>query len=193
MVKPVLHVVIASTRPGRSGRAIGEWFRDRAVAEGAFDVELVDLAEVGLPFFDEPHHPRLKQYVNAHTKEWSATVERGDAFVFVTPEYNHSFNAVLKNALDYLHHEWRHKAAGFVSYGGVSGGTRAVIGLRLVVGTLKMVPVTEAVNIPFHPQVMSEDGQVRPNDVMTAAADAMLAELAKLTGALRAMRLAEAG
>jgi NAD(P)H-dependent FMN reductase len=193
MVKPVLHVVIASTRPGRSGRAIGEWFRDRAVAEGAFDVELVDLAEVGLPFFDEPHHPRLKQYVNAHTKEWSATVERGDAFVFVTPEYNHSFNAVLKNALDYLHHEWRHKAAGFVSYGGVSGGTRAVIGLRLVVGTLKMVPVTEAVNIPFHPQVMSEDGQVRPNDVMTAAADAMLAELARLTGALRAMRLAEAG
>jgi NAD(P)H-dependent FMN reductase len=193
MVKPVLHVVIASTRPGRSGRAIGEWFRDRAVAEGAFDVELVDLAEVGLPFFDEPHHPRLKQYVNAHTKEWSATVERGDAFVFVTPEYNHSFNAVLKNALDYLHHEWHHKAAGFVSYGGVSGGTRAVLGLRLVVSTLKMVPVAEAVNIPFHPQVMGEDGQVRPNDVMTGAADVMLAELAKLTGALRPMRLAEAG
>jgi NAD(P)H-dependent FMN reductase len=193
MVKPVLHVVIASTRPGRSGRAIGEWFRDRAVAGGDFDVELIDLAEVGLPFFDEPHHPRLKQYVNAHTKEWSATVERGDAFVFVTPEYNHSFNAVLKNALDYLHHEWHHKAAGFVSYGGVSGGTRAVLGLRLVVSTLKMVPVTEAVNIPFHPQMMGEDGQVRPNDVMTGAADAMLAELAKLTGALRPMRLAEAG
>jgi NAD(P)H-dependent FMN reductase len=193
MVKPVLHVVIASTRPGRSGRAIGEWFRDRAVAGGDFDVELIDLAEVALPFFDEPHHPRLKQYVNAHTKEWSATVERGDAFVFVTPEYNHSFNAVLKNALDYLHHEWHHKAVGFVSYGGVSGGTRAVAGLRLVVGTLKMVPVVEAVNIPFHPQVIGEDGQVRPNDVMTGAADVMLTELAKLTGALRPMRLAESG
>jgi NAD(P)H-dependent FMN reductase len=193
MVKPVLHVVIASTRPGRSGRAIGEWFRDRAVAGGDFDVELIDLAEVALPFFDEPHHPRLKQYVNAHTKEWSATVERGDAFVFVTPEYNHSFNAVLKNALDYLHHEWHHKAVGFVSYGGVSGGTRAVAGLRLVVGTLKMVPVVEAVNIPFHPEVIGEDGQVRPNDVMTGAADVMLTELAKLTGALRPMRLAESG
>jgi len=193
MVKPVLHVVIASTRPGRSGRAIGEWFRDRAVAAGDFDVELVDLADVALPFFDEPNHPRLKQYVNAHTKEWSATVERGDAFVFVTPEYNHSFNAVLKNALDYLHHEWHHKAVGFVSYGGVSGGTRAVAGLRLVVGTLKMVPVVEAVNIPFHPQVIGEDGLVRPNDVMTGAADVMLAELAKLTGALRPMRLGESG
>ncbi len=67
-------------------------------------------------------------------------VERGDAYVFVTPEYNHSFNAVLKNALDYLHQEWHHKAVGFVSYGGVSGGTRAVASLRLVVGTLKMVP-----------------------------------------------------
>ncbi|NUS01515.1 MAG: NAD(P)H-dependent oxidoreductase, partial [Nonomuraea sp.] len=138
------------------------------------------------------HHPKLKQYVNAHTKEWSATVDRGDAFVFVTPEYNHSFNAVLKNALDYLHHEWQHKAAGFVSYGGVSGGTRAVNGLRQVVSTLKMIPVLEAVNIPFYQQFVGEDGTVTPDDVMNTAADAMLAELAKLTGALRPMRLAHA-
>jgi NAD(P)H-dependent FMN reductase len=193
MDKPVLQIVVASTRPGRAGRGIADWFHGRAVESELFDVELVDLAEVGLPFFDEPNHPRLKQYVNAHTKEWSATVDRADAFVFVTPEYNHSFNAVLKNALDYLHHEWHHKAVGFVSYGGVSGGTRAVAGLRLVVGTLKMVPVVEAVNIPFHPQVIGEDGLVRPNDVMAGAADVMLAELAKLTGALRPMRLGESG
>ncbi|RSN01221.1 NADPH-dependent FMN reductase [Nonomuraea sp. WAC 01424] len=192
MDKPVLQIIVASTRASRAGREVAEWFRERAVAAGHFDVELVDLAEVGLPFLDEPNHPKLKQYVNAHTKEWSATVDRGDAFVFVTPEYNHSFTAVLKNALDFLHHEWQHKAAGFVSYGGISGGTRAVNGLRQVVSTLKMIPVVEAVNIPFYQQFIAEDGTVAPNDVMIAAADAMLAELAKLTGALRPMRLAHA-
>jgi NAD(P)H-dependent FMN reductase len=191
MSKPVLQVVVASTRPGRAGRAIGEWFRDRAEATGDFDVELVDLAEVGLPFLDEPNHPRLKQYVNAHTKEWSAIVDRGDAYVFVTPEYNHSFNAVLKNALDYLHQEWQHKAAGFVSYGGVSGGTRAVNGLRQVTSSLRMVPVVEAVYLPFYTQVM-EDGAVKPTDMMNNSADAVLAELAKLTSALRPMRLSAA-
>ena len=190
MVKPVLHVVIASTRPGRSGRAIGEWFRDRAVAAGDFDVELVDLADVALPFFDEPNHPRLKQYVNAHTKEWSATVERGDAFVFVTPEYNHSFNAVLKNALDYLHHEWHHKPVGFVSYGGVSGGTRAVNGLRQVCSTLRRFPLLEAVNIPFHTEVIGEDGAVKASEVMDSAAGVMLAELTRMAEALRPLRAA---
>ncbi|MFC5822337.1 NADPH-dependent FMN reductase [Nonomuraea insulae] len=192
MDKPVLQVVVASNRPGRVGRGVADWFHGRAVAAGLFEVELVDLAEVGLPFMDEPHHPRLRQYVNAHTKEWSATVDRADAFVFVTPEYNHSFTAVLKNALDYLHHEWNHKPAGFVSYGGVSGGTRAVNGLRQVVSTLKMVPVLEAVNIPFVAQSLDEDGTLHPSDVTDAAAGTMLAELAKLTGALRAMRLSEA-
>ncbi|MCA2227631.1 NADPH-dependent FMN reductase [Nonomuraea aurantiaca] len=191
MSKPVLQVVIASTRPGRVGRVIGEWFYERAVAGGDFDVELIDLAEVGLPFLDEPNHPKLKQYEHAHTKEWSAIVERGDAYVFVTPEYNHSFNAVLKNALDFLHQEWQHKAAGFVSYGGLSGGTRAVNSLRQVVSTLKMIPVVEAVNVPFVPQLL-ENGTFKPNDMMTASADALLAELAKLTSALRPMRLSAA-
>ncbi|MER6949458.1 NAD(P)H-dependent oxidoreductase [Nonomuraea sp. NPDC000554] len=192
MDKPVLQVIVASTRPGRAGRAIGEWFREHAVGQGDFEVELVDLAEVGLPFLDEPNHPRLKQYVNAHTKEWSATIERGDAFVFVTPEYNHSFTAVLKNALDYLHHEWQHKAAGFVSYGGISGGTRAVNSLRQVTSSLKMIPVVEAVNVPFYTQFVGDDGTFQPNEVTVGAADALLAELSKLTGALRPMRLAAA-
>ncbi|MFF0768112.1 NADPH-dependent FMN reductase [Nonomuraea wenchangensis] len=190
MDKPVLQVIVASTRPGRSGRAVADWFAERATASGLFDVELVDLAEVDLPFLDEPNHPRLRQYVNAHTKEWSATVERGDAYVFVTPEYNHSFNAVLKNALDYLHHEWKYKPAGFVSYGGVSGGTRAVAALRAVISLLKMVPVSEAVNIPFLPRFLAEDGTFRAGEETVAAADAMLAELAKVGGALRPMRLA---
>ncbi|MET8864088.1 NAD(P)H-dependent oxidoreductase [Nonomuraea sp. NPDC004580] len=191
-VNPVLQIIVGSTRPGRAGRPVADWFRDKAAGSGLFDVELVDLAEVGLPFVDEPHHPRLRQYVNAHTKEWSATVERADAYVFVTPEYNHSFPATIKNALDYLHHEWQHKPAGFVSYGGVSGGTRAVTGLRHVVSTMKMVPVLEGVIIPFVPQHLTEDGTLRPSAEMEAGAHAMLAELAKLTGPLRAMRQAHA-
>ncbi|MFI7636863.1 NADPH-dependent FMN reductase [Nonomuraea sp. NPDC049400] len=188
MSKPVLQIIVASTRPGRAGRPIADWFHGKAVDSGLFEVELIDLAEVGLPFLDEPNHPRLRQYVNAHTKEWSATIDRGDAFVFVTPEYNHSFNAVLKNALDYLHHEWQHKPAGFVSYGGVSGGTRATHSLRQVTSTLRMVPVLEAVNIPFYTQFLGEDGKVHANDIMESAADDMLAELARLAGALRPIR-----
>ncbi|MGW3346839.1 NADPH-dependent FMN reductase [Nonomuraea rubra] len=192
MGKPVLQVIVASTRPGRAGRAVADWVHGKAVASGLFEVELVDLAEVKLPFLDEPHHPRLKQYVNAHTKEWSAIVDRADAYVFVTPEYNHSYPGVLKNALDYLHHEWQHKPAGFVSYGGVSGGTRAVAALRHVVSTLKMVPLLEGVIIPFVPQHVGEDGTLHPSDVMDASADAMLGELARYSGALGAMRQAVA-
>lgn len=189
MDKPLLQVVVASTRPGRVGLPVAEWFRDRAAAHGAFDVELVDLAEVNLPFFDEPHHPRLRQYVHEHTREWSATVERADAFVFVTPEYNFGFTAVLKNALDYLHHEWAYKPAGFVSYGGVSAGTRGVQMLKQVVTTLKMLPVTEAVAIPFINQFLDEERRVRPNDVMNGAADTMLTELARLSATLQPLRV----
>ncbi|MEU8171873.1 NAD(P)H-dependent oxidoreductase [Microbispora hainanensis] len=188
MAKPVLQIVIASTRPGRVGLPVAEWFHERAVAQDAFEVELVDLAEVNLPFMDEPNHPRLRQYVHQHTKEWSATIERGDAFAFVTPEYNYGFNAVLKNALDFLHHEWHYKPVGFVSYGGVAAGTRAVQMLKQVVTTLKMVPVFDAVSIPFVTQFLDEDGRLRPNDVMNAAADTMLDELARLAPALRHLR-----
>ena len=119
--RPRLLVVIGSTRPGRIGLPIARWFAERARGDGRFDVEVADLAEIGLPLMDEPHHPRLRQYVHEHTLRWSATVAAADAVVFVTPEYNYGLTAPVKNAIDYLHHEWRYKAAGFVSYGGVAG------------------------------------------------------------------------
>lgn len=96
MPKPTLQIVIASTRPGRVGLPVAEWFRDIAERDGRFVVEIVDLAQVNLPFMDEPNHPRLRQYLHRHTKDWSATVDRADAFVFVMPEYNYGFNAPLK-------------------------------------------------------------------------------------------------
>ena len=95
MSKPVLQIVIASTRPGRVGLPVAQWFEQAAVAHGGFEVEVIDLAEINLPFLDEPNHPRLRQYVHQHTKDWSAVIERGDAYVFVMPEYNFGFNAVL--------------------------------------------------------------------------------------------------
>jgi NAD(P)H-dependent FMN reductase len=185
---PLLTIIIGSTRPGRAGLPIAGWFADRARSHGGFDVNLADLAELDLPLFDEPNHPRLRQYTHKHTKDWSAIVEATDAFVFVTPEYNYGYPAALKNAIDYLQQEWRDKPVGFVSYGGVSAGTRAVQQLKQVVTTLRMVPVVEAVSIPFHPQFIGEDGRVQANEIMEFAADAMLDELVRVEGALRPLR-----
>jgi NAD(P)H-dependent FMN reductase len=185
---PTLTVVIGSTRPGRAGLPIAEWFTDRARSHGGFDVEVADLAEINLPMFDEPNHPRLRQYAHQHTKDWSAVVDRADAVVFVTPEYNYGYPASVKNAIDYLHEEWRDKPVGFVSYGGIAAGTRAVQQLKQVVTTLRMVPVVESVNIPFHAQFIDENGEVQANEVMEQAAGAMLDELLRVEGALAPLR-----
>lgn len=187
---PKLHVILASTRPGRAGEPIADWFAGRAKAHGAFDVGLVGLAEVALPFFDEPAHPRLRRYEHDHTKAWSETIDAADAFVIVTPEYNFGYPATLKNAIDYLHFEWQHKPVGFVSYGGVAAGTRAVQQLKQVVTTLKMLPLFESVSIPFHTQFIDEEGRVQANETMEKAADAMLDELLLSEQALRPRRAA---
>ena len=185
-----LLVVVGSTRPGRAGLPISEWFVEQAETHEDVNVTVADLAELNLPLFDEPNHPRLRQYLNRHTKQWSALVDAADAVVIVTPEYNHSYPAPLKNALDYLHQEWAYKPVGFVSYGGVSAGTRAVIALKPVVSALRMVPVVENVNIPFHPQFLN-DGVLEPNDTTTQAADAMVDELVRVEAALRPLRESE--
>ena len=180
---PTLTVIVGSTRPGRAGGPIAEWFVERARAHGGFDVEVADLAEIGLPLLDEPNHPRLGQYTQQHTKDWSALIDRADAVVFVTPEYNYGYPATIKNAIDFLHREWRDKPVGFVSYGGVAAGTRAVQQLKQVVTTLRMVPVFESVNIPFHIQHI-KDGTFEANDLINQAADTMLDELLRLETAL---------
>lgn len=188
MTQPVLQIVIASTRPGRVGLPVARWFEQVARRHDGFEVEVVDLAEVGLPFFDEPHHPRLGRYVHQHTRDWSATVQRADAFAFVTPEYNHGFNAVLKNAIDFLHAEWAHKPVGFAGYGGVAAGTRAVQMLKQVVTALRMVPVAASVTIPFVTQFVDAEGDFQPNETVTAGALAMLDEMLPLAVALEPLR-----
>jgi NAD(P)H-dependent FMN reductase len=185
---PNLTIIIGSTRPGRAGLPIATWFAERARAHGGFDVSLVDLAAVDLPMYDEPDHPRLRRYRNRHTKNWSAIVEIADAFAFVTPEYNHGYPAALKNAIDYLHEEWSCKPAGFVSYGGVSAGTRAVQQLKQVISAVGMRPIEDAVYIPFHTQFFDDDSRLQANEIMEQAAVAMLDELIRTEAVLRPLR-----
>src|SRR4051794_30528659 len=127
-----LKIIIASTRPGRRGPLIGSWIHELAKKNAAFELSLLDLADINLPFLDEPHHPRLQLYEHEHTKKWSNTINGADAFIFVTAEYNYGYPAPLKNALDFLFHEWSYKPVAFVSYGGIAGGTRSVQMLKQV-------------------------------------------------------------
>jgi NAD(P)H-dependent FMN reductase len=188
--RPTLMIVIASTRPGRIGLPVGEWFAAQARAHGGFDVDVADLAEIDLPFMDEPKHPRLREYTHQHTKDWSAEVEAAHAFVFVHPEYNYGINAPLKNALDYLNSEWKYKPLGLVSYGGVSAGTRAAQMIKQVATTLGMFPLFEAVSIPFVAEFVGEGGAIVPNAVMEKAATAMLDELLRVSAAFSQLRAA---
>ena len=185
---PRLRIIIASTRPGRVGLPVAEWFEGVATAHDGFDVEVTDLAALGLPFMDEPNHPRLRRYTQEHTKAWSAIVEASDAFVFVMPEYNYGFNAPLKNAIDYLHNEWHWKPVGFVSYGGVAAGTRALQMIKQVVTAVKMVPLFEAVSIPFVATLIDDDGRFEATEIIAKAAVAMLDELVRAEAALRPLR-----
>lgn len=185
----LLQVIVASTRRSRKGGAVATWFMEQAQAHGRFEVELVDLAEVDLPLFDEPRHPRLRQYEHEHTKRWGQTVARADAFVVVTPEYDHGPPAALTNALQHLVHEWSYKPLGFVSYGGVSAGTRSVQQTKLVVVALKMMPMFETVAIPFFAKHLDgETGRFDPGEVQEKASVALLDELLRWAEALKPLR-----
>lgn len=183
-----LQVIIASTRPGRVGASVGQWFADYARGHSDFEVELVDLADINLPLYDEPSHPRMQQYQHAHTKRWSETVARADAYVFVTPEYNYSPAPSLVNALDYVYLEWNYKPCSFLSYGGVSGGLRAAQAARLQVTTLKMMPIPEGITVPMVPKQLDDEGKFVSNEAIDHSANSVLDELARWAGALKPLR-----
>lgn len=183
-----LHTIITSTRPGRIGPSLATWFHQAAVEHGMFDAELVDLATFGLPVFDEPKHPMMRAYEHEHTKRWSASVKRADAFVFVTPEYNFGPPPSLLNALDYLFHEWHYTPAGFVSYGGAAGAVRAVQVEKLMMTTLRIIPITEAVTVPVAWNQIDAAKVFTPNDVQKAAVAPLLNELYRLAQALAPLR-----
>ena len=183
-----LHTIICSTRPTRVGPAVARWFHERAIAHGRFEAHLIDLADFALPVFDEPRHPRLQQYEHEHTRAWAASVAAADAYVFVTPEYNHGPPPSLINALDYVYREWNEKPCGFVSYGGASGGVRAVQAAKLTVTTLKMMPMVEAVSVPMVSQHLDDKGRFTVPEPLPEAARLLLDALHRWAAALKPMR-----
>lgn len=185
-----LMVIIASTRPVRVGLPVGTWFAGMAQEDSGWEVSVADLKELDLPMMNEPKHPRLKEYEYEHSRQWSAWVEAQDAFVVVFPEYNYTFTAPIKNAIDYLSQEWGHKPVGLVSYGGVSGGLRAAQQLKLPLSALKMMPLSEAVAIPSVSEHV-QDGVFVPNSSATSSATTMLEQLRRWALALRPLRTGE--
>jgi NAD(P)H-dependent FMN reductase len=183
-----LKIIIGSTRPGRMGPAIARWVEGVATSHGKFEVELVDLAEVGLPLLDEANHPSRRDYANDHTKRWAAIVGEADAFVFVTPEYDFFPPATIVNAVQYLLHEWAKKPAAVVSYGGVSGGLRASQVLRGLLGNVGMVAIPQSVPIPFFPKFLDEDGTFAPNEQMAEGAGIVMDQLHDWAVGLKGMR-----
>lgn len=183
-----LKIITSTTRPGRKGPIIAEWIRSVAAQDPEWEIEVIDLGELNLPMMDEPNHPRFKNYQHDHTKAWSARIDEADAFIFVVAEYNYSFAAPLKNAIDYVLKEWAGKPAGLVSYGGVSAGTRAANALRIVLSAVDVMPLTTGVPIPFFAQFINESGVFLPNEPASKGAALMMAELKKWTPALKAMR-----
>lgn len=139
-------IIIGSTRPNRNGEAVAKWVYEIAQKRTDAEFELVDIKDFNLPLLDEPIPPSLGQYTKEHTKVWAAKIASFDAYVFVTPEYNHGTSGALKNAIDFLYKEWNNKAAGFVGYGSALGA-RAVESLRLVMGELQVADVRAHVGL----------------------------------------------
>ncbi len=179
-------VIVGSTRPGRVGEHVARWVAERLTVQANATLDLIDLAAVALPFLDEVEHPSSGLYAHAHTRRWSRRIRSLDALVLVTPEYNNSFSAPLKNALDFLSTEWQHKPVAMVGYGMTSAGTRAVQALLPVVVALGMVPAG-AVYLPLRERT-DEAGVFHNTPRDDAGLDDLIAELVELSTLLSPQR-----
>lgn len=144
-----IKVIIGSTRQNRFSEKPAQWIFEEAKKLEGIEAELLDLRDYQMPFFDDPMSPSMAkgQYSNETIKKWSEKINDGDAFIIVSPEYNHGYSAVLKNALDVIYPEWNRKPVGFVSFGSAVG-SRSVEQLRQVAVELQMAPIRSAVHIP---------------------------------------------
>jgi NAD(P)H-dependent FMN reductase len=180
-------IIIGSTRPGRKAEDVARWVHGIAARRDDASFELVDIAAFDLPLLDEAYPPSMGQYAQPHTRAWAERIAGFDAFVFVTPEYNHSTSGALKNAIDYLFREWNDKAAGFVGYGS-TGGTRAVEHLRGIMGEIKVADVRAQVALSLFND-FENFTEFKPQPSQEAAVEAMLKDLIPWSRALQAMRL----
>src|SRR5690625_45746 len=183
-----LMIIIGSVREGRIGLPIAQWVRKEVEQDGHFEIDWADLKELDLPLMDEPNHPRLGQYTREHTKAWSKRVAAADAFILVQPEYNHSYTAGLKNALDYLFSECSRNTAMTVCTCGISGGTRSVVALRPTLAVLGLVPTAANVELAWAARQITDDGAFEPRDSQEKLLHTGLDELAKLADALAPLR-----
>ncbi len=188
MQKFELKVIIASTRNERKGIAVAQWFIEKVKHHPSFNTGILDLKEINLPMLDEPNHPKLHDYQYEHTKNWSKKIAEADAFVFIIPEYNYGMPPALVNAVDYLFHEWKYKPAALVSYGGISAGLRSAQMSKLILTTVKLMPLTEAISIPFFANHINEEGIFTSNQSIDNTYDIMMIELEKWTKGLKYMR-----
>lgn len=181
-----LAIIIGSTRPGRNGEAVARWVHDIAKKRKDAEFELVDIKDFNLPLLDEPIPPTMGKYSQPHTKAWAAKIAAFDAFVFVTPEYNHGISGALKNAIDFLYAEWNNKAAGFVSYGS-AGGARAVEQLRLVMAELQIADVRAQVMLSLFTD-FENFSVFKPAPHQVKAVTAMLDQVIAWGKALKTLR-----
>lgn len=183
-------IIAGSTRPGRKARAVADWVHTIAAKRNDADFTVLDLAEVGLPHLDEPVPASAGRYQHAHTRDWARTVAGFDGFVFVTPEYNHSTSAALKNALDFLYAEWNNKAAGFVGYG-ATGGIRAVEQLRLIMAELQVADVRAQVALSLFTD-FTDMTELTPAPYQAALVSAVLDQVVAWSEVLSPLRTAAA-
>lgn len=180
-------VIIGSTRPGRNSEAVARHVFEIAKTRTDAEYELVDIKDFELPLLDEPFPPSMGQYTHSHTKAWAAKIDSFDAFVFVTPEYNHSTSGALKNAIDYLYKEWNNKAAGFVSFGSALG-TRAVEHLRGIMAELQIADVRAHVSFS-----LSEDFEnysvFKPRNGQESSIHVLLDQVVSWGEAMRTVRM----
>ncbi len=188
-----IQVIIGSTRPNRFSEKPAQWIYEEAKKKQDVQIELLDLRDYPMPYYNEPMSPtRLKDnYSDEMVKKWVEKVGEADGYIIVSPEYNHGYPAVLKNALDYPYYEWNKKAVGFVAYGNV-GGARAVEQLRQVAIELQMAPIKTAIHIPgpiFLAVRNQKEGEVsNPFEPLHERADMFLNEMIWWSKALKVAR-----
>ena len=179
-------IIIGSTRPGRKAEAVARWVYDIASKRSDAAFEIVDIKDFNLPLLDEPVPAAMGQYSQPHTKAWAAKIEPFDAFVFVTPEYNHAPSAALKNAIDFLYREWNNKAVGFVGYGG-NGGARSVEILRQVVSNVELADVRAQVGLSLFTD-FENFTTFKPGPHLEPTVTGMLDQVIAWGGALKPLR-----
>ena len=184
-----IKVIIGSTRQQRFGDQPAKWITEKAKAKG-LDVEILDLRDYPLPFFDEAMSPTMAAMKGAYpypvSAQWTAKIGEADGFIIIAAEYNHGYTAVLKNAIDYVSREWNKKPVAFVGYGS-AGGARAIEQLREGVVELQMTPIRASVHMTNFWNLLDEKGILK-TESFDAAGDAMLDQLIWWTDALKIAR-----